>query len=388
MRKHGTTSWEAIRAALLVAAALGMSGCEQGETGTTAQAQLQKPTLLAVLPEFVATPDGMAIDPEGNLIAACPNFADQTKPGCLIKVDKDKRVSKWVDVPVLPETGLACPMGIEFGPDGDIYVCDNQGWSGSAKGAFKGRMLRLRIKDNKVVKTTVVAEGMEHPNGCRVRNGGLYVTQSLMTKVKDPSGLMVSVVYRFKLDDENVKVANTLDDKNIITKLLTQNKFCQYGADGIVFDSKGNLYIGNFGDGTIYKITFDAAGNVTGNTVFAKTDLDYALDPKAPGFLDKAVKAKMRTTDGICVDAQDNLYVADFSNNAIAKVTPDGTISVLAQNADLGGRNGALNEPGEPCVWNGIIAVTNFDAVFGPDNPDKVNKSHEMPATMSALKLK
>lgn len=92
-------------------------------------------------------------------------------------------------------------MGIAFGPDGDIFICDNQGWSGEADLMFKGRMLRLRIKDNKVIKSTVVAYGMEHPNGIRIYGDYMYVTQSLMTKVKDPSGFMVSCVYRFHLDD-------------------------------------------------------------------------------------------------------------------------------------------------------------------------------------------
>ena len=33
--------------------------------------------LFAKLPEYVSTPDGMAIDREGNLILACPNYADE-----------------------------------------------------------------------------------------------------------------------------------------------------------------------------------------------------------------------------------------------------------------------------------------------------------------------
>lgn len=80
-----------------------------------------------------------------------------------------------------------------------------RGWSGDPKLQFKGRMLRLRIKDDKVIKTTVVAEGMEHPNGVRVRGNHIYVTQSMLSKVKDPSGLLVSCVYMFSLDDENIK---------------------------------------------------------------------------------------------------------------------------------------------------------------------------------------
>ncbi len=340
--------------------------------------------LFAILPDAVSTPDGMAIAPDGDLVVACPNFADQSKPACLLRIGQDHVPHVWVNVPPMAETGVACPMGIEFGPDGDLYVCDNQGWTGAEKGQFKGRMLRLRIRDNEVVKTTVVAEGMEHPNGVRVHGDSIYVTESLMTKVKDPSGQLVSAVYRFKLDDSNVKVSNTLDDPQIVTTFRTENKFCQYGADGIVFDHKGNLYVGNFGDGTIYKMSFDGTGNVTNKTVYAKTGLNYSLDPKATNFLSQAMLARMRTTDGICVDGLDNLYVADFSNNAVDRVTPDGWISVEAQNGDTDGRQGELNEPGEPIIWQGRVIVSNFDTVTGLD---KVDTKHDSPCTLSWLEL-
>jgi sugar lactone lactonase YvrE len=376
---------------LLLSAALAFAGCATHPVQsnnlspkTGPRSSLQTPALFATLPDAVTTSDGMAIAPDGDLVVACPNFADPTKPACLLKIGKDFVPRVWVKVPPLPETGVACPMGIEFGPDGDLYVCDNQGWSGFLPTQFKGRMLRLRIQGDQVLSCTVIAEGMEHPNGVRVHGDSIYVTESLMTKVKAPGGLMVSGVYRFKLQDKNVKVSNTLLDPNLITSFVTLNTNCPYGADGIVFDHKGNLYVGNFGDGAIHKITFDAGGKVAANTIFAKTGLDYSLDPKLPNFLAQATKARMRTTDGICADDQDNFYVADFSNNAIAKVTPDGKISVLAQNGDTDGLRGELNEPGEPIVWKGRIIVSNFNAVVGPD---KVHTKHTSPCVMSSLSL-
>lgn len=366
----------AVGLALLVPLALSAA-----TASSRAQAQL-----LTILPDFVATPDGMAIAPDGALVVACPNYADLTKPACLVRIDPSGQVEKWSDVPPLPKTGRACPMGIEFGPDGDLYVCDNQGWLGRPEGAFEGRVLRLRIRDGRVAALTVVARGLEHPNGVR-RGGWLYVTQSLLSRVKDPSGLLVSAVYRFRLDDHDVTVTNTLADAQIVATFLTKNRHCQYGADGLVFDRAGHLFVGNFGDGTLTRLTFDADGKVTSSVVFARTDHDYALDPKDPGFLAKATAARMRTTDGLCIDEHDNIYVADFSNNAIARVTPSGEISVLAQNGDTDGRAGELNEPGEPIVWRGNLVVTNFDAVFGPDHRDKVNTRHDSPATISVLRM-
>ncbi len=178
---------------------------------------------------------------------------------------------KWADVPLHPVTGKAHPMGIAFGPDGDLYICDNQGWSGADELLFQGRILRLTITEaGEVVSTKVVASGMEHPNGIRIRDGYLYVTQSLLSKVQDPSGKLVSCVYRFALDDEGIEVTNTLADEHIWTTFLTHNPDCQYGADGIVFDKAGHLYVGNFGDGAIHKIVSAADGTVISNEVWAQ----------------------------------------------------------------------------------------------------------------------
>ena len=374
-----------LAAILLAALGLGAIALLDGQT---------KPQLLVELPAYAVTPDGMAIAPDGDLVVACPNFASYPKgaakpsvPGCFIKIGKDRKVRKWFDCPILAETGRACPMGIEFGPQGELYVVDNQNW-GTGNGTHgelnQGRILRLKISGGELAGTTVLAQGISHPNGLRYHNGQVYVTVSKLPKVTRPDGLMVSAVYRFPANGRGIQVSNTLADPHLLVSFVTENKFAQYGADGIVFDSKGNLYVGNFGDGRIQKIALDANGKVSQNTLFAKTDHDYSLDPGVSGFLAKAVTAKMRTTDGICVDPADNLYVADFSNNAIAKVTPAGKISVLAQNPDTGGRNGDLNEPGEPVVWQGRLVVSNFDAVF---EPDKVSSAHTTPAKMSVLDL-
>ena len=43
-------------------------------------------------------------------------------------------------------------MGIAFGPDEDLYICDNQGWSGAPELIFKGRVLRLRIEEGIVLR--------------------------------------------------------------------------------------------------------------------------------------------------------------------------------------------------------------------------------------------
>lgn len=319
--------------------------------------------LLMELPAICPTPDGMAMDQQGNIIIACPNYGDMSKPAVFMKLSPQNRLSLYAECPVLEKTGRACPMGIDFGPDGALYVCDNQGWPGTPEGENEGRILKLTIRSGKVFKTEIVAYGMSHPNGIKVYQGKLYVTQSLLPKIE--SEQLVSGVYRFDLTERNVKVNNDASDPSLLIQFKTLNMDCQYGLDGLSFDSQGQLFVGNFGDGSLHKISFDADGEVAACELFAK-------DPC------------MRTTDGICMDADDNIYVADFSENAVCKVTPAGQVQVLARSADCDGSKGGLDQPGEPIVRGRELIVSCFDMVTGPD---KTNTGHDAPYTMAVISL-
>ena len=272
-------------------------------------------------------------------------------------------------------------MGIAFGSDGDLFVCDNQNWptgNGERGEINQGRLLRLKLGESGIEKTTVVAQGISHPNGVRIRDGQAYVTVSMLPKVKRADGLLTSAVYRFDVDAEGIELTNTLDDPNLLVSFATKNPDCQYGADGLAFDSKGNLFVGNFGDGALHKVMFDAEGNVAASCVFAKTDFDTPMS--SPQFAKDMTKGKMRTTDGICIDKSDNIYVADFSNNAVCRVDPEGNITVLAQSPDCDGSKGGLDQPGEPILWQGKLVLSCFDIVTGPD---KVNTGHDRPFTLA-----
>ena len=77
------------------------------------------------MPPSCTTPDGMCIDSRGRLVIAAPNN-DRKQPGAIFRLDSpDAEPVKWFDVPPCPESGYASPMGVCFGPDGELYVCDN-----------------------------------------------------------------------------------------------------------------------------------------------------------------------------------------------------------------------------------------------------------------------
>ena len=48
--------------------------------GMEPMVKLMTPQLLTKLPEICPTPDGMAMDSDGNILLSCPNYADQTHP--------------------------------------------------------------------------------------------------------------------------------------------------------------------------------------------------------------------------------------------------------------------------------------------------------------------
>lgn len=325
--------------------------------------------LFCLLPDYVSTPDGMAIHENGDLVLSCPNFADPTMKGCILRITKDRHISKWFDVPILEETGQARPMGIEFGPDGDLYIVDNQGWFGDRpEFSCKGRILRVRMDGDKMIYCKTIAYNMEHPNGIRIWKDKVYVTTSKQELIEDPSGKLVSCVNVFGVEEENIRMTNTMEDaEHILCTFVTENLEDQYGVDGIAFDKEGDLYIGNFGDGAVWRIRLNEKGTMESRELFAK-------DPD-----------NLQVTDGMVFDDDGNLYIADFSSNAIAKVYPDGIVERIAQSPDSDGFNGELDQPGEPCYWNGNLIISCFDLVTGSG---KVNTKHEMPATMAMIRLK
>lgn len=86
---------------------------------------------------------------------------------------------------------------------------------------------------------------------------------------------------------------------------------------GICIDSQGNLFVVDWGNFKIRKIS--PAGIVS---TFAGSTQGYTDGV--------GTTAQFNYMGDICIDAQDNLYLADEGNNRIRKITPTGIVSTLA----------------------------------------------------------
>jgi len=97
--------------------------------------------------------------------------------------------------------------------------------------------------------------------------------------------------------------------------------------------------------GTVRRVTTDSSGNVyfsSGHAVFKITPggtLTLAAGNSRPGFSGDggpATAAQLNTPQGLAVDAQGNLYIADQVNNRVRVVSPQGVINTFAGNGKLG----------------------------------------------------
>ncbi len=98
---------------------------------------------------------------------------------------------------------------------------------------------------------------------------------------------------------------------------------------GVSVDSKGNVYVSDTYNNIIRAIS--PAGVVS--TVAGIPTLGYLDGP--------AASAQFYAPGGSAFDSQGNLYVADYGNNMIRKITPAGVVSTYAGNGTAGYRNGA-----------------------------------------------
>ena len=350
---------------LFLIATVLFSGCSRSISDAS-EALSSKPQLFMQLPDYVNTPDGMTLDPlTGEIILASPNFNDPNHPGVLMRIDPQNELSLYFPMSEHPETNMACPMGLDFGPDGNLYVADNQYFYDTD---HKSRLMRVKVMDGFPVGVEAAVDGFKLSNAVIWRGDNVYVSDTFMDLPDQPG---ISAVYKFTMEELNagvVQLAPLGTDSHLIARFQTapnpRNEVA--GADGLTFDSKGNLYVANFGDGKIHKLAFDEDGNVAEQSVFVD-------DPNA-----------LPCSDGIFCDlTTDEIYVADSEQNAIHVISPEGELTTLWMNDDTDGSDGGLDQPCESVIRGDELIIANFDMPF----PGLKNAAFDKPYTLSVIKL-
>ena len=129
----------------------------------------------------------------------------------------------------------------------------------------------------------------------------------------------------------------------------------QFNAiNGITIDSNDNLFVVDKYNSVIRKIT--PSGEVT----------TFAGNPYELGFTDgSGENARFYFPEGITIDSEGNLFVADSANNAIRKITPTQEVTTIA-----GGTRGSLDGNGTDAQFftpRGI-AIDSHNNIFVADS--------------------
>jgi len=319
------------------------------------------PSLYSNLGDTFTVPDGMALDSNNNVVLAVPNYIDYDTVGGakIVTLDNNGHViHSFNKLPLSKKTGKVHPMGLGFGPDGNLYIADNQFFSDENHAS---RILRLRYKDGKPTTCEVVVEGTTLSNAVRWQGNYLYLSD---TVIKIEGKENQSGVYRFHLDELQGKPIKVDKKKHL---LVTYTGETGFGADGLTFDKNGNMYCGLFGDGQVFKTTFNKDGSVI------KTDriINNPAFECCDGITCDLTTNKIYMTNS----AMNSVWIYDIENN---------TMQRLWQNADDDGKSGLLDQPCEPIIRGNELLVVNFDMTF----PGLMNRENDSVNSISKFKIK
>ena len=133
----------------------------------------------------------------------------------------------------------------------------------------------------------------------------------------------------------------------------------QANKGGIAADAQGNVYIADTFNGRIRKISVSGeVSTIAGDGTEGLKNGDAAT-------------AKFRFPDGITIDRDGNLYVADAGNLCIRKITPSGMVSTLAGSGVQGTKDG--DAASAQFSFIGDIVADNNGNVYVTDE-DRIRK--------------
>ncbi len=277
-------------------------------------------------------PEGLAIDPEGNLYAAS-NSDSATTFGYVCVIDKHGSLVDIITVPAGPGAAAIGLLG-ELWENGLLYVLDQ-----ADNVQPHGRILRI---DPRTHQVTTVANGLAFPNGmAEDRSGNKYVTDSFLGTI-------------YKLGPNDAKATPWFTDP----ALFSQNQNQPVGANDLAFDADEHfLYVSNAGNRQVLRIPIDERGQPGQIQLFADgATIDTKLHLNGPVALYYA--------DGMQFDVKGNLYVMANIANEVDVFSPDGAL--IHRYSGTG--NNALDFNASAVFKGKLLFMTNMSATDGGVN--------------------
>jgi uncharacterized protein (TIGR03437 family) len=328
----------------------------------------------------LALPQGVALDPAGNLyIADSINWRIRKVSNAVITTVAGSGISGFTGTSLGdngPATSAALdgPRVVAVDTAGNLYIADTDN-------------SRIRKVSNGVI-TTVAGNGtlgfsgdnapatsaqLNHPTGVAVdAPGNVYIVDSFNSRIRKvsngvittlagngtsgfsgdngpaatnalnyPTGVAIDIAGNLYIADTNNNRIRKVSNGVITTVAGTGTS--GFSGDngpatnaklaapsGVAIDSAGNLYIADVGNNRIRKIWNGMITTVAGNG-FAGSGCDGG----------QATKSALNHPTGVASDSAGNLYIADYEDNRICRVS-NGVITTVAGNgkSDFSGDNG------------------------------------------------
>lgn len=207
------------------------------------------------------------------------------------------------------------PEGVAVDASGNIYVAD-----------FNNHRIRKISPSGDV--TTFAGSG----------TAGAIDDTGTLARFNNPSGIVIDALGNFFVSDYSNNKIRKITPTGVVTTVAGSGTIGSNDGQGISatfnapyglnIDTSGNIYVADTNNHKIRKI--DTSGNVT---TLAGTGLSGSIDG------DNTV-ARFKNPSALAIDAQGNVYVADYGNHKIRKITPTGDVSTLAGSGTLGSADG------------------------------------------------
>jgi sugar lactone lactonase YvrE len=291
------------------------------------------------------SPQGVAVDGAGNVfVADGATIRKITPTGVVTTLAGSAGASGSAD-----GTGTAArfsdPFGVAVDGTGNVFVAD-----------CSNNTIR-KITPSGVVTTlagTAGSSGSADGTGAAARFG-------------DPEGVAVDGAGNVFVADSNNNTIRKITPAGVVMTLAgaadssgsadgTGASARFNGPNDVAVDGAGNVFVADSGNNTIRKIT--STGVVTTLAGSAAADSGSADGMGAA--------ARFSYPEGVAVDGAGNVFVVDYWNSTIRKVTPAGAVTTFAGTAGLAGNADGAGAAARFSVLHGV-AVDGAGNVFVAD---------------------
>ena len=295
------------------------------------------------------SPSGVAVDSSGNV------YVGDTGNETIRKITSAGVVSTWAGSGQIGSAdGLSTaaqfftPTGVAVDTSGNVYVADfSNSTIRKIDPAQNVTTLAGLAGNNSYADGTGSAARFSLPNSVAVdTSGNVYVADVFNNTIRKitPAGVVTT------LAGSAAFLAGNVDGTGSAARFNT--------PEGVAVDSGGNVYVADFGNDTIRKITIPG-GVVT--TVAGQAAGSGSADGTGSA-------ARFSAPVGVAIDTSGNVYVGDGGNNTIRKITiPGGVVTTVAGSAPTAG---STDGTGSAALFNAPsgLAVDSSGTIYVADS--------------------